>query len=191
MVQNIDTISLVCKEFGVNGQIADVQEIKVGNINKTYLVIFSETEKYILQQINTYVFKRPDEIMSNISSVTAHLKNKYAASGKSHYRRVLDFITTTKGEYCLKLDDSSFWRMYIYVDQAVTYNTVSDLSLLTKSGAAFGEFEAMLADFDADSLYATIPISTTPQRDMKHSLSPLKTTLQDVRLPYRRKLISL
>ncbi|MBE5817200.1 MAG: aminoglycoside phosphotransferase family protein [Clostridiales bacterium] len=157
MVQNIDVIRRVCKKFGRTGEIIDVQEIKIGNINKTYLVIFSDTEKYILQQVNTYVFKHPDEIMANISAVTAHLKNKYAVAGKSHYRRVMDFITTDKGEYGIQLEDSSFWRLCIYVDRSVSYNTVSDLSLLRKSGAAFGEFEALLADFDADSLYETIP----------------------------------
>ena len=40
---------------------------------------------------------------------------------------------------------------------SVTYNSVQDMEILRNAGMAFGEFQKNLSDFDASSLYETIP----------------------------------
>ena len=38
-----------------------------------------------------------------------------------------------------------------------SYNTTQDMSVIRNAGEAFGEFQTLLADFDAAQLYETIP----------------------------------
>ena len=49
-----------------------------GHINDTYCV---DGPQYILQRINTSIFRNPDELMENIQNVTAFLREKIVAAG--------------------------------------------------------------------------------------------------------------
>lgn len=53
-------------------------------------------------------------------------------------------------------DASTVWRLENYID-GVGYDLCDSLDILRKAGAAFGEFQNQLADFDASLLTETIP----------------------------------
>ena len=52
----------VCKAFRIQGSLQSYEEIKVGNVNKTYRVNFLQEDgkrkSYIVQAVNTYVFQK-------------------------------------------------------------------------------------------------------------------------------------
>ena len=54
--------------FGSN--VVSITPYGGGHINDTFLVITTDGMEYVLQHINSYVFKHPDEIMENIMGVT-------------------------------------------------------------------------------------------------------------------------
>lgn len=54
------------------------------------------------------------------------------------------------------MDEDGFWRLSNYVP-SVTFNNCSDLAVVHNAGQAFGNFQMMLSDFDAGSLFYTIP----------------------------------
>ena len=54
------------------------------------------------------------------------------------------------------MDNDGFWRLSNYVP-SVTFDTCDDLNVVRSAGEAFGDFQLMLADFDANSLFYTIP----------------------------------
>ncbi|MBQ4602695.1 MAG: mucin desulfatase, partial [Clostridia bacterium] len=59
--------------FGIEGEYLGCEQIKTGNINQTFLVTYhrdGEDKKYIIQKVNTYVFKNPEGVMRNIERVT-------------------------------------------------------------------------------------------------------------------------
>lgn len=150
------TIEAICKRFAIEGEIVDCDVIKSGNINDTYKVTFrkdGEDTAYIVQQINTYVFKNPTEMMKNISRVTSHISSKLT-SGKD--RKVLNFLTDKNGKSCF-FDGEKCWRAYKFIDNSVTYDTCEDLEVLEQAGYAFGRFQRTLGDFDASTLFETIP----------------------------------
>ena len=64
-----------------------------GHINETYVV----DPQYIVQKINTNVFKNPDELMNNILSVTKFLKDIIIAEGGDPDRETLTVIPTNEG----------------------------------------------------------------------------------------------
>ena len=142
--------------FCRNGNIISVNQITAGLINATYLVETDAGEKYILQKINTFVFKNPDELMENIVGVTKHLSEKIKAAGGDYKRETLNFLPCNSGEYYFRDENSGAWRMYIYVDDALTYNKPKDGETFRSAGSTFGRFMKLLADYPAETLHETI-----------------------------------
>ena len=64
----------IITEFEIEGNINSFQEISNGLINATYLITTNQ-RKYILQKINTTIFKNVSGIMDNIEMVNTHLNN--------------------------------------------------------------------------------------------------------------------
>ena len=63
----------IAEQFKQSGRVTHVREFGNGNINETYLVttdvderIYPQEKHFILQRINTQVFKQPRLIMQNM-----------------------------------------------------------------------------------------------------------------------------
>lgn len=148
-------IKAVADRFRKEGTFFGFTTLHQGNINATYLVDYrlsdGSVKSYVLQRINSYVFKQPEQIMRNIGAVTAHINQKAAAAGKP----VMEFLETEAGQN-FYVEGDNFWRLYSYV-AGVGYDNCDSLDTLRKAGEAFGEFQNQLADFDAAQLFETIP----------------------------------
>ena len=148
-----EKLQQVCQAFCIEGAFQSYEEIKVGNVNRTYKVNYlrpdGRPKSYIIQAVNTFVFKKPVEVMENIDKVTEYIH------AKQPQRTVLHFHHTPDRKIYL-FDDNGFWRLFNYIP-STTYNTCSDLEVVRSAGEAFGEFQMLLADFDAQQLYVTIP----------------------------------
>ena len=108
----------LCKKFNIQGEYLDYQVFKSGHINTTVMVRFENEGKikeYVLQKINKNVFKNPEEVMDNISSVTNFIKNKLKSRGEKTSRKVLKFYQNTDGKYFIVDDEGDYWRMYRFV----------------------------------------------------------------------------
>lgn len=137
-----------------------------GHINDTYLC-GGDGSGYILQRINTDVFKNPDEVMENIVRVTEFLRGKIAAAGGDPERETLTVIPTKKGEPFLRTDDGCY-RMYTFVQNTYSADTVENNEQLFEAGKAFGSFQKMLDDFPMEGLHETIVnFHVTPERVMQ------------------------
>lgn len=141
--------------FGLPGKVVSCESIKNGNINQTVKVTFEEPSgsrtSYVFQRINTFVFKKPEEIMSNIDAVTAHIEKK------SDPREVcLRFYHTLDGKAFVPDDAGEVWRVMNWIN-AMTYDVCEDLDVIRATGEAFGAFQMKLADFEGSTLYETIP----------------------------------
>ncbi len=133
-----------------------------GHINDTYL---AKRKPYILQRINTNIFKNPEKLMENICLVTNHLKNKIIAEGGNPQRETLTVIKTKDGDNLYRLDENNCFRMYDFVYDTITVNTVKNPNQLYETAKGFARFQKMLADFPADALFETIQdFHNTPKR---------------------------
>ena len=153
-------IKEVCEKFSVGGVFTGYEKINNGHINSTYNLVFEEdgkVVKYVLQMVNTNVFKNPDYLMSNIVAVTSHIKEKNAKNNVSDAdRRTLIFLPCLDGKYYYIDNDNCCWRLYYYVDDVYTCNSIDSEDVFYNAGVAFGDFQNILADFDGSSLYETI-----------------------------------
>lgn len=151
---NIDEkLAKVCEGFCIDGTYIGHELIQVGNVNKTYRVKVMLPEgrekSFLVQNLNTYVFKHPVQVMDNIDKVTEHIRAKHPGQLALHFHHTKDRKT-----YIESGDD--FWRMTNFIP-SVTYNVVEDLNIVRNAGRAFGSFQVDLSDFDSQALFETIP----------------------------------
>ncbi|MBQ7793249.1 MAG: aminoglycoside phosphotransferase family protein [Clostridia bacterium] len=146
------TLSDVVRKFSVD---VDIAPYGNGHINDTYVA--DSTPRYILQRINSNVFKNPSQVMENILNVTEHLRKKIIENGGDENRETLRVIKTVDGKNFYEADDGSVFRMFNFIENAVSYDAVENPNQLLEAARAFGKFQNMLADFPANKLYETIP----------------------------------
>ncbi len=137
--------------FRLNGQPVSCLPFGHGHINSTFKITTDTGREYVLQKINKYVFKDPVKVMANASAVTKFLRARCKDS-----RGALHFIPTVQGLYYHRDEDGEFWRMYDFVGGFCLDAPETDDDLY-ESALAFGEFQQLLSDFPADTLYETIP----------------------------------
>ena len=157
----MSTINLeaVLQQFDLT---AAIEPYGNGHINDTYLVT---PKKYILQRINTSIFKNPDELMDNIENVTSFLKKKIIAAGGNPERETLTVIPTKDGKKYYKLDDKNVFRLYIFVTETKSIENSKTPEDLYEAGIGFGHFQKLLDDFPVEKLYETIKdFHHTPKR---------------------------
>lgn len=153
-------IENVCRKFGITGEYSSFELVTNGHINTTYKVYFirdGEIKDYILQRINTYVFKNPVEVMDNIVGVTEYIRAKIKSTGVSAKRFVLHYQCAESGKYYITDSDGGFWRCCRYIDDSVTFNITNNLKVIEEAGKAFGEFQEYLSDYPVEKLNIAIP----------------------------------
>jgi thiamine kinase-like enzyme len=166
LVEDVEKIKeLALKVLGTDA-IGDVARLG-GMTNHTYKVTMLEEageHPYILQRINTNIFKNAEGLMGNVKGVTEHIREKLCGCEDAK-RLVLHFLYTPEGKNFYVDSEGGFWRMYHFVDRSVTYNFTDDPKVLYSAGWAFGNFQMQLADYDASTLCETIPgFHNTKQR---------------------------
>ena len=150
MSKPIDLNSIL-NEFILDSEIASYGN---GHINDTYI---TNTKNYILQRINTNIFKNPDELMQNIENVTKHIRCKMKALGRDEDRSTLTVVKTRKGESFVKCDDDHVYRVYKFIGGSETIEKAESDVHMYNAGRGFGEFQQMLTDYPVDTLFDTIP----------------------------------
>ncbi len=183
------TLNEIISSFPFKGELTEVEQTDTGLINSTFVLTFSDGNQdyqYILQKINTNVFKKPDELMSNIMNVTGFLRNKINQMGGNAARETLSFLYTKENTPYYLDRDGGCWRSYTYIGKCYTCDKIDSEIKAFRSGKAFGKFQKMLSDYPAASLFETIPhFHDTPSRfnDLKNSVeNNLSGRLESVRI---------
>jgi len=159
----------IARHFDVRGTFASGEPYGSGHINDTYAAWYDQggtAVRYIHQRINSGIFKDPVTLMENIKRVTEHTRNKLLAGGAGEItRKTLTLIPTPEGEVFYVDDEGNFWRTYIFIEKARTYDQLESPPQAFEAAKSFGAFQAMLADLPAPRLSETIPdFHNTPKR---------------------------
>jgi Ser/Thr protein kinase RdoA (MazF antagonist) len=157
--ENMSVSEIISGKFMIEGEIISIVPYGNGHINDTNLVttrVNGGEKKYVLQRINKNVFKAPDLLMKNFASVTKYLAEEIKAAGGDPMRETLCIIPTHDGADYFISPDGDYWRMLVYVDDSVCYDRIEKKEQFYDSAVAFGNFQYMLRDYPADTLYETI-----------------------------------
>jgi Ser/Thr protein kinase RdoA (MazF antagonist) len=135
----MDNLSLnfILSQFQVSLQEVQIQPINQGYINDTYLVKNYNKPAYVLQRINTKVFKNPDVLHQNFYKALTRLKS-------DDYQEISLVPTTTNNLYYLNHTDC--WRLQTYIDNSVAFNYTQDLEIAFEAGRVLGKFHSLLSN---------------------------------------------
>jgi Phosphotransferase enzyme family len=149
----------VARQFQIHGGFAGAAPYGSGHINDTYCVAFDQggaRVRYLFQRVNHNVFKNPPALMENVRRVTEHLARKNSGEANQS-RRALTLIPTRDGRPFYRDETDNFWRAYIFIERASTFDAVQSAQQAFEAARAFGRFQKMLADLPAPRLHDTIP----------------------------------
>ena len=177
-----EKLAYICRQFRIPGELLLYRLIPNGHINTAYYTAVydgKEVKQYLVQKVNTYVFREPAGMMRNIDLITRHIMEKERTMER---RRRLHFHHTAEGKNYLVLKDGEavspenvsfheeggpdregedqveFWRLYNYIENSVSFETAEgNPEVLRMSGKAFGRFLLQLQDFEAGQLIESIP----------------------------------
>ncbi|MBQ0146862.1 MAG: aminoglycoside phosphotransferase family protein [Flavobacteriaceae bacterium] len=125
-----------------------VKPITEGLINQTFEIKLG-INRYILQQLNTSIFKKPEDIISNMLAIGNHLKmNEYPKS-------IINILPNLNQNYLTFVNDE-VWRLTNYIPNSVCYNQVCSKEQAYQAAKAIGEFHYYLKDLDITRIKPSI-----------------------------------
>ena len=152
----MENLTHIAEQFKPGGNVIKVKEFGNGNINDTYIVTLDSTDenKFVLQRINTHVFKQPQLIMQNMRTFTEHVRRRVRTEG--HAWEAPRVISAQDGKDFLIDADNNFWRAISFVDNAQSHDIIMDLNHAREVGHALGTFQNLISDLPIDSLADTL-----------------------------------
>lgn len=140
----------ILRRFGIEADADMIAPIGNGHINDTFRAIDSCTGRaYILQRINSNVFRDVDLLQRNIERVTAHIRAKLVERGEKDIdRKVVTLVKVDGFDKTYLKDGDDYWRVMLMIEDAETRESVSPENA-RHAGVAFGRFQEMLSDMDS------------------------------------------
>lgn len=142
----------ILEKFALASNVVHCKPYGNGHINKTYDVLCKDGSRYVLQGINSDVFKNVPELMKNIELILAHLKDNINSDEK-----VLSLVPTLDGKTYYKHSDGSYWRVWDFIGDSLCLDRANTAEDFYQSALAFGRFANAMNSFDAKQLSETIP----------------------------------
>ncbi len=100
MNKNYDFKS-IAENFNLEGELKTSDSHVCGHINDTFIIKCEgkngEEIKYVLQRVNSDIFKNPEQLMENIENVS-HIKNKIIEENGDPLRETLNIVKTKEGK---------------------------------------------------------------------------------------------
>lgn len=149
----------IYRQFMIAGEYISCERYGEGHINDTFRLTVNDGGKeihYILQRINNRLFTDVEKLMHNIELVTEFCRRSVEARGGDPMRECLNIVRTKEGQTYYS-DGTNYFRMYIFIENATTYQAVRNPCDFYESAVAFGNFANLLAGFDASQLYEVLP----------------------------------
>lgn len=152
--------------FRTAGKPCSAARLGNGLINDTFIIECQPagSPRYVLQRINTTVFRDPDALQGNLMALSAHLRKCLLEAGDPDTdRKALECIPAADGKAYAE-SDGGVWRMTRFIEGSRSIPGMSE-ETARNVGVAFGRFHAALARPDAPVLKETIPdFHNLPQR---------------------------
>jgi Ser/Thr protein kinase RdoA (MazF antagonist) len=148
-------------QFEIPGHFAEAASYGSGHIHDTYLLRFEDSTRsarYILQRINTGVFRDPAALMDNLSRICSGQRRELERERASDpERRHLRLVTTTEGRTHWIDPEGEYWRCFHFQEGTRSLDQVETEHQAHETARAFGCFAARLTRFEGPRLATTIP----------------------------------
>lgn len=146
--------------FAIDGEFVSCEPYGSGLINRTYVAVYNEggrRVRYIVQRINTNLFKNVDGLMNNIKLVTEFNRAEIMKRGGDPDRESLTLVPTENGGTYFRTEEGDCYRVYVFIENAKGYDVVEKPEHFYESAVAFGKFAMLLDRFDSSKLFEVLP----------------------------------
>jgi Ser/Thr protein kinase RdoA (MazF antagonist) len=144
--------------FVKKGKIIDLHPFGSGNINDTFLVSLTDSseEFFVLQRINTNVFRQPELVMQNMRLVCDSIQNNIQNCIDDRRWEMPRVLLTEDDRDCFSAADGSFWRAISFVDNASAFDTIHDENQAREVGYGLAAFHHLICNIPPHSLADTL-----------------------------------
>jgi len=169
---NTQLLNAIVSNFGVDTSNIAYKTISQGYINDTLLVKLDDEPKFILQRINSNVFKNISGLHTNIENALKKLKSR-------DYQEI--FLLKTNDNLSYYINDGSFWRMQSFIKDSIAYNITSNQTVAYETGRIIGRFHKLLSDEHVSNYVETVKdLNYLPFRITEFN-EALKTTSENLK----------
>ena len=154
-------VAEIGNRFAIGGVFVEGEEVHSGHINSTFRATYElpdgSRQRYIIQQINSSVFKDPHAVMRNVERVTRHINSKVLRVKKDLGGQTLNLYPARGGNFWTEGDGGGIWRCYNFIEGCLTYDVVENTRQAYQAARAFGSFQDLVSDLPAADIVETIP----------------------------------
>jgi Ser/Thr protein kinase RdoA (MazF antagonist) len=155
--------------FALPGPVRHLAPLGNGNVNQTFLVRVAAPGEpgFVLQRLNTRVFRQPRLVMGNLARLADHVAQRRDAGAlpEAAQRWEMPAVVPARhdGQPWLEQGDA-FWRMLTYVEGSRTVDVPESTDQARELGRALGTFHALIHDLPVEGLADTLEgFHVTPQ----------------------------
>jgi Ser/Thr protein kinase RdoA (MazF antagonist) len=148
------------QRFQLPGPVRSVAPLGNGNVNQTFLVRVEAPGDpgFVLQRLNTRVFRQPRLVMANLTVLASHVAERRSGAVLADQRRwEMPAVVAAEadGEPWLE-EGESFWRMLTFVEGSRTVDVPESAEQARELGQALGTFHALIHDLPVERLADTL-----------------------------------
>ena len=141
-------IQHVLSGFGLGFSSSQIKKLGNGHINKTFLL--DGPARFVLQRINTQVFKKPEIIANNLRTASQYL-------AKNHPSYLFLKAAKTKSGDDMMWDENGFpWRLYPFISNTETIESASTVEEAFEAAKGFAALTKNLDGIDINKFKPSI-----------------------------------
>ncbi len=164
-----DDAAVMLSRFAVSGRVVVLEPHTLGLINSSWLATLEGADgprRVLLQRINRHVFREPEQVMENMTRITAHVAGRLAREGVAdRSRRVLRLLRARDGSDRQRDPSGETWRAVEWIEGTRSTSRARSEAEARESALAFGRYLRQLEDLPGPRLHETIPrFHDTPAR---------------------------
>jgi Ser/Thr protein kinase RdoA (MazF antagonist) len=170
---NAQLLNFIVHQFGIDTKNISFKTISQGYINDTFLISINNSPNYILQRINSSVFK-------DISGLHNNIENALQKLNAEDYEAISLLKTKTSASFYVH--ENNFWRILSFIEGSITYNFASNKNIAFEAGRIIARFHSLLKDEVVQNYNITIPnLNYLPFR-IKEFKEALNTSSENLKL---------
>jgi Ser/Thr protein kinase RdoA (MazF antagonist) len=159
-IQAWPEVRAAAQRFQLPGPVRSVAPLGNGNVNQTFLVRVEAPGDpgFVLQRLNTRVFRQPRLVMANLTVLASHVAERRSGAVLADQRRwEMPAVVAAEadGEPWLE-EGESFWRMLTFVEGSRTVDVPESAEQARELGQALGTFHALIHDLPVERLADTL-----------------------------------
>ncbi|MBD2329379.1 aminoglycoside phosphotransferase family protein [Alkalinema sp. FACHB-956] len=175
-----ESLLAIADQFAHPGQVTDIQPFGNGNINDTFLVTVDVpvNHQFILQRINTQVFRQPELVMQNMRVVTDHIHDRLQQQPPDLRWETPRVLPTRSDRDHWEDATGAVWRAISFIDQSQALEAIQNVEHAREVGYALGNFHRLISDLNPDKLADTLEGFHITPRYLQHYQSVLSNIHQ-------------